>query len=439
MNPGFQEGRRPRANAVASLASTGHSTPLGRRPSAGAMQQAHQGAAGRLGPQPMSARQIANVNATHSQAKRVLNQVVQLTKEEAWRENSNAQLRRQMQALPYARYDANRMPANAKTDVTDEYGTPMGQERYVVGQLWVFASTLNDAFGTRKYWVYNTKTKVLVSFEPEYGIAVKNRTYMSEKDRFRNVAAGTGVVGGYLENGFIGVSAGMLTGGVLYEVGALAAISTAVRAYYVRAVEGAATRVLVDLTTQFGVGTVTGKGTWSQRAQASFLDINWVATLGAAAVNTEGLRWYAKLLAAFGSAAGTNAFTVKLNNQEKYHSVGHLVNLHDDKESKDFVINIIAGTAFDQLKEYGAPILEKVMRTPNTAGMLIALKHHRVLPKPNLKVVDQSMVATISYHIGATLETIKKTVENHFADEAEQAADKKAALQRKPTMTPAKK
>jgi len=45
------------------------------------------------------------------------------------------------------------------------------------------------------------------------------------------------------------------------------------------------------------------------------------------------------------------------------------------------------------------------------------------------------MVASLSFHIGATLETIKKVVENHYADKAEQeeaakAAAKKAALQR---------
>jgi hypothetical protein len=383
----------------------------------------------------MSARQTASVNAAQSRVKRSVNQLVQLTKEEAGRQESDARLRRQMEAMPYALYNANKIDPRAKTDVVDAYGNPMGQERYVVGQLWVFASTVNDAYGTRRYWVYNTHTKVLVSFEPEYGIEAKSRTYMSEKARFQNIAAGTGVVGGYMEKGFLGISAGMLTGGLLYEVGALVPVATAVRAYAVKAAEGAGTRVLVDLTTQFGVGAVTGKGTWSQRAQASFMDINWMSTLGAAAVNAEGLKWYAKLLVAFGSAAGTNAYTVKFNNQEKYKGFGHLVNLNDAKESRDFVINIIAGTVFDQMKEYGAPLFEKVMRTPNTMGMLTALRHHRVMPTPNLKVVDQSMVASLSFHIGATLETIKKVVENHYADKAEQeeaakAAAKKAALQR---------
>ena len=103
MNPGFQEGRRPRANAVASLASTGHPTPLGRRPGAGTVQHAHQTVAARPGPRPMSARQTAGVNASQSHLKRTVNQVVQLAKEENWRMQSDARLRRQMEALPYSK------------------------------------------------------------------------------------------------------------------------------------------------------------------------------------------------------------------------------------------------------------------------------------------------------------------------------------------------
>ncbi|GAA4027380.1 hypothetical protein GCM10022409_09210 [Hymenobacter glaciei] len=388
----------------------------------------------------MSAQQVASINAAHSNTKRAVNQVVQLTKEEAWRLNSDARLRQQMERLPYSAYDANTVDPSAKKDVVDEHDNPLGQERYVIGHLWVFASTLNDAFGTRKYWVYNTKTQVLVSFEPEHGIAAKNRTYMPANAQFRNMAAGTGVVGGYMEKGFLGVSAGMLTGGLIYEIGGVAVVGTAIRAYLVKTAKGAGTRILVDLTTQFGVGAVTGKGSWSQRAQASFMDINWVSALGAAAVNTEGLRWHAKLLAAFGTSVGSNAYSFKFNNEEKYHSPGHMVNINDAKESKDFVINVILGTVFDQAKEYGAPWLEKVMRsTPNTMGMLTALKHRRVVPRLSASKVDQSMVAVLSYHMGGAMETIKKGVENYFADKQEQQeAAKKAALRKKTAARPSK-
>ncbi|HEX8327729.1 MAG TPA: hypothetical protein VF629_09325 [Hymenobacter sp.] len=379
----------------------------------------------------MSAQQITSVNAAQSHLKRTVNQVAQLTREEAWRLNSDAQLRRRMEALPYANYNANRMPASAKVDVMDESGTAMGQERYVVGQLWVFASTVNDAFGTRKYWVYNTRTGVLVSFEPERGIAAKNRSYMSEKGQFQNIAAGTGVVGGYLEKGFLGITAGALTGGLIYEVGGAAAVGTVIRAYVVNAAKGAALRGAIDLIAQFGVGAVTGKGSISERSRASFQDVNWTSVGGAAAVNTQGLKWCAKLLVAFGSSAATNFYTLKKSNSRNYGSLGHAVNFNDEVQSKEFVINLILGTAFDQVKEYGAPWLEKIMRnTPHAAGMLTALRHHRVVPSPTVKTVDQTMVAVLGFEMGAMLETAKKLWES------QQAGQTPAAKKVVPTTRP---
>lgn len=83
------------------------------------------------------------------------------------------------------------------------------------------------------------------------------------------------------------------------------------------------------------------------------------------------------------------------------------------------------------MKEYGAPWVEKVMRnTPNTAGMLTALKHHRVIPTPTLKSVDQVMVAVLSFEIGGALETAKKLWENYQAEHA--PPTKKAVLSNKP-------
>jgi hypothetical protein len=431
MNPGFQEGRRPRANAVASLANTGHTTPLGRRPGVGTVQHAHQATPGRPGPRPMSARQTASVNAAQSRLKRTLNQVVQLSKEEAWRLNSDAQLRRRMEALPYAKYNANKIDPHAKTDVVDEYGTPMGQERYVVGQLWVFASTVNDAFGTRKYWVYNTRTGVLVSFEPEHGIAAQNRTYMSEKARFQNIAAGTGVVGGYLEKGFLGISAGMLTGGLVYEVGGAAAVATVIRGYVVKAAKGALVRGAIDLGGQYTVGVITGKGSFVERSRTSLGDVNMLSVAGAAATDVGGLKAWAKLLVAVGSSATTNYYSGKINNVREDGKFFHSVDLSDDKQRKTYVINIILGTFFDQIKEYGAPALEKVMRnTPNTAGMLTAMRHYRYVPaKPLSKLVDETMVLSLGFHIGGFLETGKKLWElrNEQLDKEAAAAKAKAA------------
>lgn len=248
-----------------------------------------------------------------------------------------------MEALPYAKYDARRVPVSTKVDVTDEYNTPVGQERYAVGQLWVFASILNDAFDTRKCWVYNTRTGVLVSFEPERGIAAKNRAYMSAKNQFHNVAAGTGVVGGYLEKGFLGITVGALTGGLVYEVGGIAVVGTAIRAYAVKAAKGAGVRAFIDFGSQLSVGTLAGKGTFQERFLVSLGDVNWTSVGGAAAVNTEGLKWCAKLLVAFGSSVATNAYTFKYGNDAKYGSFGHLVNANDQNESKECVLNVILG------------------------------------------------------------------------------------------------
>ncbi|WP_157807273.1 hypothetical protein [Hymenobacter chitinivorans] len=363
---------------------------------------------------------------------------MELSKAEVWRMNSDAQLRRRMEAMPHRLYDANRIDKRYKTDVADEYGQPMGQERYAVGQLWVFASTLNDAFGTRVYWVYNTQTKVLVSFTPERGIARDKRTYMSEKDRFRTIAAGTGVAGGYMEKGFLAISAGMLTGGLAYEVEGAAVVGTAIRGYVVKASEGASIRAMVDFSTQLGVGAVTGKGSWGNRFKTSFTDVNWTSVAGAAAVNSEGLKWWAKALVALGSSATTNYYTTKFSNVDAYKSFGHAVDFTKEKESKEFVINIIAGTVFDQLKEYGAPWIEKSMRnTPNTMGMLTAIRHNLVPVKTAIKAVDQKMVAVLSYEIGGLLESTKKLWENYNVDKAE-AAKKKTAPSTRPIL-PAKR
>jgi hypothetical protein len=428
MNPGFQEGRRPRANAVASLASTGHATPLGRRPGVGLAPHAHQSAAGRPGPRPMSAQQIASVNAAQSHLKRTVNQVVQFSKEEAWRMNSDAQLRRRMEALPYSTYNANKIDPHAKTDVLDAYDNPVGQERYVVGQLWVFASTMNDAFGTRRYWVYNSRTGVLVSFEPEHGIAAANRSYMSEKARFQNIAAGTGVVGGYLEKGFLGASAGMLTGGLIYEVGGAAAVATVIRGYLIKASEGALIRGAIDLGGQYTVGMITGKGSLGERSRTSLGDVNVLSVVGAAAINVGGLKAWAKLLVAVGSSATTNYYSAKGNNVREFGGFFHAVDLSDDKQRKAYVINLILGTVFDQAKEYGAPALEKIMRnTPNMAGMLTAMRHYRYVPaKPLSKLVDESMVLSLGFHIGGMLETGKKMWEQHN-EQLEKAAAKAKA------------
>lgn len=416
MYAGILGGPRPRANALSSLARTGHVSPLARRPAAGAVQHAHGPAvAPRPGPQPMSARRAAATTALHSKTRRAVDQVVHYTREEVFQLNSDARLRRRMEAMPYARYNVHNVPAEKKTQVTDEFFNPVGKEAYAVGELWVYASTINDGFGTRRYWVYNTHTKVLVSFEPERGIAAKNRSYMSEKASFQNYAAGMGTLGHYGEIGVYGAAAGMLTFGAVYEAGGLAVVGTAVRGYLVKAAEGASVRMVSDIGQQFTVGLFTNDGGWGHRALVSFADINWLSVAGAGLVDTSSLKWYGKILASFNVAVATNAVSIKLTNIPKYGTPIHVVNPQDKQENKDFVVGVIASVAFDQVKEYGAPWLGRVFsQGPNTLGQLHALKYYRAA-KAAAMPVEKELVDFLSYEIGTTLDTAKKFIETHLS------------------------
>lgn len=77
MNPAFQKGHRPRANAVASLAHTGHASPMGRRPGVGFAAHGQQpGPAARPGPRPLSANMAATVHRRNAATEKVVNQVI---------------------------------------------------------------------------------------------------------------------------------------------------------------------------------------------------------------------------------------------------------------------------------------------------------------------------------------------------------------------------
>lgn len=428
MYAGILGGPRPRANALSSLARTGHVSPLARRPAAGAVQQAHGPAAGRRpGPQPMSASRTAATTALNSKTRRAADQVVHYTREEVFQMNSDARLRRRMEAMPYARYNVHNVPADKRTPAVDIYDNPVGKEAYTVGELWVYASTINDGFGTRRYWVYNTQTKVLVSFEPERGIAAKNRSYMSEKASFQNYATGMGTLGQYGEVGVYGAAAGMLTFGAVYEYGAAYAVGTAVRAYVVEAAKGAGIRMLLDAGTQLTVGTVTSSGTLGDRVGFAFNDYNIFSTISAAAVDAGKLKWCGKLLAAFGSAAVTNAVSIKGANADKYKGNWlHLVDLSDKQERLDYIVAVIAGTVFDQMKEYGGTRLERVMReAPSLNGYYQTLKYHRIIPRVFDREVSKTQLEVLRYEIGLVMETGKKIYDNLVSDERDRA--KKAA------------
>ena len=223
----FQEGRRPRANAVASLANTGHVSPLARRPGAGTIAHSPLPGAHRPGPRPLSARQTMAVNAQNGRIKREIMQVAAECRREI--QYSNNQAQRRAESLAFARIDFDRRApgSDATPEVVQVPGTyrQMDVTRYAAGGLWVFATTLHDGWGDHQYFVFNPDTGALLHFAPEAAIAAGRRTYASKRARIQGTAAGTGVAGGYLEKGFLGTAALFLTGGIAAELGAYAFVA----------------------------------------------------------------------------------------------------------------------------------------------------------------------------------------------------------------------
>jgi hypothetical protein len=219
MNPGFQEGRRPRANAVASLAHTGHVSPLGRRPGVGTVAHAHKPSTNsRPGPSPMSARQTAAVNQWNAATKRVVAQFLRdaqnTSRQRAFsRENAAAEAewsdratQRAWESKPFPSYDPRKDHAY-DVDVVDAAGWATGYHGHKFGELWVYIRA-KGPHNTLEYAVLNPQTGNLLVFAPEAAVAPQNRVYLSEADQVRGIAAGTGVAGGYLEKGFLGLTVG---------------------------------------------------------------------------------------------------------------------------------------------------------------------------------------------------------------------------------------
>ena len=372
----FQEGRRPRANAVASLINTGHVSPLCRRPGVGFAAHAnHPGPASRPGPQPMSARQVMAVNAQNSRAKREIEQsaaecqrAVQL---------SNSQAHRRAASLAFNRIDFDQRAAgrDATTEVVQEPGTyhQLDVTRYAAGGLWIFAITLHDGWGDHQYFVFNPETGALLHFVPEDALRGSQHTYVSKRAQIQGVAAGTGVAGGYLEKGFLGTSALFLTGGAAAELGAYAFVTEdvapvvsrlavqayrvaqpAVQAYARRAAKGALARMGVDAGIQFAAGFATGHGSALERGEQAAQGVNGTSLLVSGIVNTEGLDLskLGKWLVAGSSAVASNLVTLSAENMKKYKGGPfHMVDFHDAQQVDGFAFNVVLGMLLDRGRE----------------------------------------------------------------------------------------
>lgn len=222
MMPSFQEGRRPRANTVASLANTGHVHPLARRPAGGAMQHAHSlGPASRPGPKPLSAQQIMTVNRQNAATQRAAMQTAKRTVDVVQR----------IKAVPYSEYDPRKKTG---WEMTVDSSGATGWERKRVGELWVF-SRIIDAWGSREFMVFNPQNGHHVAFVPA--------GHISAKREIQNIASATGVFGKHAEQFTYATAITLGTGGLGGAAG-LTGVG-------VRAIMG---RMVVDATTQFAGG-----------------------------------------------------------------------------------------------------------------------------------------------------------------------------------------
>lgn len=392
MNPGFQEGRRPRANAVASLANTGHASPLGRRPGVGLAAHGQQpGPATRPGPRPMSARQAAAVNAQQAQAKRFIDQI----RAECQRaiQQSNAQVMRQAASISLSQLEAGRRqgPHGAQNTEITIPGTFRTADvlRYRQGNLWIYSTTFGNGWQDHVYYVFNPDTGALLEFGPES--ALKGHRTASRKSQIQATAAYTGRVGGYLEKTYAVVAVGAVGAAAAAEVGGYYWVTEeaapfvsrmAVRGWQVgkplaqaafnKARQGFAVRALTDLGTQLGAGFAMNDGTASERGEKALAGVNITSVFAAGVINTSGLQMstLAKWLVPASTAAVTNGLSGSVENIDKYGSYFHLVNLANGQEAAKYAFNIILGTLLDRgrdgLVEKGA---EKVAaRIAHTSG-----------------------------------------------------------------------
>lgn len=377
---GYPQGRSVRANAVASLAGTGHISPGGRRPVGGAVQHAQlPGPAARPGPRALSARQVAALNAQQARARREVEQTLAECKRAVVA--SNNQMQRRAQSLPFSQYDYDKRK-DGRDAVQTEIQIP-GTFRtteatcYKVGELWVYAASETN-YGDHTYYLFNPHTGALVEFTPE--ASRPGSSYASKASTWHTYGSGMGVVGDRLEKGFIGISLIAFTGGAALEVGAYGWAAeeaapflarTAVRAWQWgrpmlsragsqawQAAKGygwkaMGIRVGTDLGIQVTSGAITSHGNLAQRAVQVGNNINLSSLVVSAIINTSGakLSGIAKFLIAGGTAAAGNLVTVSGDNKEKYKSYVHGVDFAKRDQSLMFGFNVVMGMILDRNKE----------------------------------------------------------------------------------------
>ena len=435
MIPSYQESRRARPNAVASLMGNVHLSPHGRHPNAGAVQYAHRpGPTSRPGPAPASARQIAAQHASQSQAKRYVDQM----QDECQRaiQESNAHIARQAASLSLSRLEAHRPERHGDAQdveitIPGTY-TTVDALRYREGNLWIYATTLGNGWQDHRYFVFNPDTGVIVEF---------GQHLATRKSQIQATAAYTGRMGGYIEKTYLAVAVGAV-GAAAAEAGAyywvteeaapfLSRVSMrawqvakpAIGKYASKAAEGALLRVGIDGTTQIVSGAIAGKGNLMQRAEQGLFGMNFTSLLLSAAVNTQELKLGAKLLVGTASAAMSNGFNVSFKNYREDSNPFHFVKLNDRYQVLGYIGAVAWSVPFDLLKDIGA---EKGAKLLSEQAIELA-KHSsgRVL-KTMVRTVSEKQVSLgLVVTLGTAFELPKKMLLEPWWERLGEAAAEK--------------
>ncbi len=428
----YQEGRRARPNAVASLTGNGHLSPHSRHLKAGAVQYAHRpGPTSRPGPAPASARQIAAQHASQSQTKRYVDQM----QDECQRavQESNAYTIRQAASISLSQLEAHRPERHGDGQHVEIAipGTFRSADalRYRQGNLWIYATTFGDGWQDHVYYVYNPETKVILEFKPAGA---------SRGAQLKNIAAYTGRVGGYIEKTYLVVAVGAVGLAAAAEVGGyywateeaipfLSRVSMrawqvakpAISQYARKAAKGAFARVFIDGTTQLVSGSIAKDGDLLE----AFYGINYTSLFLSAAVNTQELKLGAKLLVGTVSAALSNGLSASAENYNKDGNPFHLVKLNNRYQVLGYIGAVAWSVPFDLLKDIGG---EKGAKLLSEQAIELA-KHSsgRVL-KAIVRTVSEKQVSLgLVVTLGTAFELPKKMLLEPWWERLGEAAEEK--------------
>ena len=197
---GFAQGRPRRANAVASLVSTGHLNPAGRRPFGGTAQHTHlPGPAARPGPALASVSAAATVGQRNAATKPVMHRVVQ---------EARTKLQTERPRLPTVKFSAYQ-PGASGQDPWRRHQNESG-EYFVtrVQEIWVYERQ-GDRWGTMEFFIFNPRTRTCVSFTPI--------GYIPAKARVQAIANSMGAFGRVYERFLAVTAATFVTGGLALE------------------------------------------------------------------------------------------------------------------------------------------------------------------------------------------------------------------------------